>query len=138
MHFSPARDAGVQAKCVIGECRGAGVTWRRGHRNASFFPLITAPEASCIPHRSPALLSGNDKCGCLFLKWLSRKTHSNHFLVLWWWREWMGVLKVPLAACSVSLLCVCVCSKGSNCLLHGSIYLSVFITSNKLTFRTGW
>lgn len=39
---------------------------------------------------------------------------------------------------ALSVLCVCACSKGSNCLLDGSIYLSVFITCNKLMFRTGW
>lgn len=50
----------------------------------------------------------------------------------------MGVLEVPLAALSVSVLCMCACSKGSNCFLDGSIYLSVFITHNKLMFRTGW
>lgn len=49
----------------------------------------------------------------------------------------MGVLEVPLAVLSISVLCVCACSKGSNCLLDGSIYLSVFITCNELMFRTG-
>lgn len=49
-----------------------------------------------------------------------------------------GGLGSTLAALSVSVLCVCACSKGSNCLLDGSIYLSVFITCNKLMFRTGW
>lgn len=92
---------------------------------------------SVFPHRSPAALSGHDRCRCVFLKWLSRKTYSNCFIVLWWWREWMGVLEVLLAVLSISVLCVCACSKGSNCLLDGSIYLSVFVTHNKLMFSTG-
>lgn len=49
----------------------------------------------------------------------------------------MGVLELPLAVLSISVLCVCVCSRGCNCLLDESIYLSVFITCNKLMFRTG-
>lgn len=48
----------------------------------------------------------------------------------------MGVLEVLLAVLSVSVLCVCVRSKGSNCLLDGPIYLAVFITCNKLMVRT--
>lgn len=43
VHFSPVKDAGVQARCTIGERRSAGVTRRRGHCSPSFFPLITAP-----------------------------------------------------------------------------------------------
>lgn len=67
VHFSPVRDAGV--------------TWRWGHCSGSFLPLITAPGGILHPHRSPAVLSGGDGCGCPFLKWLSRKKRSATFLL---------------------------------------------------------
>lgn len=43
----------------------------------------------------------------------------------------MWLLEAAPAALAILVLCVCACSKGSNCLLDGLIYLSVFITCNK-------